>query len=127
MSAAAGTSMLNYNSKRQPALSATMERVKIPPQNGTIFEMGSTIDIRLPNMPHGNFLDFHNSYLKLNIQTVKTVNVTAVVADATADPPVLAVAAEDNVLYLPPNGVYGGLIQRIEIQLSMLNIFNTDH
>ena len=115
MSAAAGTSMLNYNSKRQPALSATMERVKIPPQNGTIFEMGSTIDIRLPNMPHGNFLDFHNSYLKLNIQTVKTVNKALVAANPGVDPPVLAQAAEENVLYLPPNGVYGGLIQRIEI------------
>ena len=115
MSAAAGTSMLNYNSKRQPALSATMERVKIPPQNGTIFEMGSTIDIRLPNMPHGNFLDFHNSYLKLNIQTVKTINVAAVVAQPDAEVPVVGVAGEENVLYLPPNGVYGGLIQRIEI------------
>jgi hypothetical protein len=96
MSAAAGTSMLNYNSKRQPALSATMERVKIPPQNGTSFEMGSTIDLRLPNMPHGNFLDMHNSYLKLNIRVAKA-------ADA------------NNVLFLPQHGVYGGLIQRVEI------------
>ena len=119
MSAAAGTSMLNYNSKRQPALSATMERVKIPPQNGTIFAMGSTIDIRLPNMPHGNFLDFHNSYLKLNIET--SVSVTGVVAqtlnsdgsEATAKVPAKVEAADR--LFLPQNGVYGGLIQRVEI------------
>ena len=117
MSAAAGTSMLNYNSKRQPALSATMERVKIPPQNGTIFEMGSTIDIRLPNMPHGNFLDFHNSYLKLNIET--SCSVTGAVAGSGSGD--TAIAAQDakveavNKLFLPQNGVYGGLMQRVEI------------
>jgi hypothetical protein len=43
------------------------------------------------------------------------VNVTAVVAQPNANPPVVGVAGEENVLYLPPNGVYGGLIQRIEI------------
>ena len=102
--------MLNYNSKRQPALSATMERVKIPPQNGTIFAMGSTIDIRLPNMPHGNFLDFHNSYLKLNIET--SCSVTGATSGEGALPANVAAA---NKLYLPQNGVYGGLIQRVEI------------
>ena len=141
MSAAAGTSMLNYNSKRQPALSATMERVKIPPQNGTIFAMGSTIDIRLPNMPHGNFLDFHNSYLKLNIET--SVSVTGVQpqtlneagAEVSAKVPANVAAADR--LFLPQNGVYGGLIQRVEIisaaqTISVLdeyskltNLFNT--
>ena len=75
MSAAAGTSMLNYNSKRVPSLSASTTRVKIPPQNGTTFPIsssgGTTIDIRLPNMPLGNFLDSHNSYLKVNLETSK--------------------------------------------------------
>jgi len=101
MSATAATSMLNYNDHRQKAMSASYERVKVPPQNGTVFEMGNTIDIRLPNMPMGSFLDFHNSYLKLNIETVK--------ADGGGTP----AAADD--LWLPRNGVYGGLIQRVEI------------
>ena len=102
MSATAATSMLNYNDHRQKAMSASYERVKVPPQNGTVFEMGNTIDIRLPNMPMGSFLDFHNSYLKLNIETVKPLPDNGVPR-----------IADD--LYLPRNGVYGGLIQRVEI------------
>ena len=104
MSATAATSMLNYNDHRQKAMSASYERVKVPPQNGTVFEMGNTIDIRLPNMPMGSFLDFHNSYIKLNIETVKEgVNAGGLGPFATDD------------LWLPRNGVYGGLIQRVEI------------
>jgi hypothetical protein len=112
MSTTAATSMLNYANKRTKAMSATTERVKVPPQNGTSFQLQSTIDLRMPNMPKGSFLDMHNSYIKLNIRTEKHVG-----ADAGAGDPAIAanpVSRESDEVFLTQNGVFA-LIERIEI------------
>ena len=103
MATTAGTSMLNYNDKRQKAMSASYERVKIAPVNGNTFSLSNSIDFKIPNMNKGNFLDFHHTYFKVNIAT-----------DKASD------AAIHNI-YLPRNGVYN-IFDRIEIITSSQTI-----
>lgn len=100
MSVATGTKELNFANKREKSISATSERIEVPSNNGTTFDLGQTIDIRLPSgMARGNYLDFQNSYVKLSISATR---------DADSD---------NNATSLPRNGIYN-LIEKVEIMSS---------
>lgn len=96
MSVAAATKELNFNSRRQQAVSASMERLSLPPNNGSKFSNSQVIDLRLPSgMAKGHFLDMQNSYVKLTI-------------NATTE------NAGTDKIHLPRNGIYN-LIQKVEV------------
>jgi hypothetical protein len=97
MSVAVATKELNFASKREKAVSASAERIEVPPQNGSSFSLSQTIDLRLPSgMARGHYLDMQNSYVKLAISCNR------------------AVASDANDVHLPRNGIYN-LIQKVEI------------
>lgn len=97
MSVAVATKELNFTSKREKAVSASAERIEVPPQNGSSFSLGQTIDLRLPSgMARGHYLDFQNSYVKLAISVTRAVDNV------------------NNDVKLPRNGIYN-LIQKVEI------------
>jgi len=98
MSVAVATKELNFASKREKAVSASSERIEVPPQNGSSFSLGQTIDLRIPSsMPRGTYLDTQNSYVKL------AINYTRASTTGTT-----------TELNLPRNGIYN-LIQKVEI------------
>lgn len=97
MSVAVATKELNFASKREKAVSASAERIEVPPQNGSSFSLGQTIDLRLPSgMARGHYLDFQNSYVKMAIKCERA-------ADSV-----------NNDVWLTRNGIYS-LIQKVEI------------
>ena len=103
MSAAVGTKELNFNSKRERAISASSSRIEQPCSNGSDFTCGQVVDIRLPSgMARGNYLNFVDSYIKMNIAATATAHAT-------------------KQIYLPRNGVYN-LIQKVEILTSSSTI-----
>ena len=102
MSAAVGTKELNFQDRRERAISASASRVEVPCSNGNSFDPGQTIDIRLPSgMARGNYLNFVDSYVKMSLSVTKSEN--------------------DDKLFLPRNGVYN-LIQKVEILTSSSTI-----
>lgn len=97
MSVAVATKELNFASKREKAVSASSERIEVPPQNGSSFSLGQTIDLRIPSgMSRGHYLDFQNSYVKLAISVTRGAD------------------SDNNKVGLPRNGIYN-LIQKVEI------------
>lgn len=97
MAETVATKELNFSPSagRQQSVSASSERVEIPPQNGSSFALSQTIDLRLPSgMAKGSYIDFHNSYVKLSLS-------------ATTLNPAVAIS-------LPRNGIYN-IIQKVEI------------
>lgn len=74
MAETVATKELNFSPSagRQQSVSASAERIEVPPQNGSSFTIsansGQTIDLRLPSgMAKGHYLDFHNSYVKMSL------------------------------------------------------------
>lgn len=74
MAETVATKELNFSPSagRQQSVSASAERIEVPPQNGSSFTIsansGQTIDLRLPSgMQKGTYLDFHNSYVKMSL------------------------------------------------------------
>lgn len=74
MAETVATKELNFSASagRQQSVSASAERIEIPPNNGSSFSIlansGQTIDLRLPSgMAKGHYIDYHNSYIKLSL------------------------------------------------------------
>ena len=98
MAAEVATKELNFapSARRQKGISASMERIEVPPNNGNQFSPGQVIDIKLPSgMAKGHFLDFQNSYVKLSITATNTT-------------------ANTQAIHLARNGIYN-VIQKLEI------------
>lgn len=95
---------LNFASKREQAISASSSRLEIPSANGQAFAPTQTIDIKLPSgMTRGTYLDFENSYVKLQIQALR------------------AGAGDTYKLNLPRNGIHN-IISKVEILSSSSTI-----
>lgn len=104
MAETVATKELNFSPSagRQQSVSASAERIEIPPQNGSSFTIsansGQTIDLRLPSsMAKGHYLDFHNSYIKMSLNVPRGAT-----DDATTQ------------CQLSRNGIHT-LIQKVEI------------
>lgn len=60
--------LLNYNDKAMRGVSSRSYRVKQSPSNGSVFTMGSTINIDLPANQANSFFDFGSSYFRVNLK-----------------------------------------------------------
>jgi len=97
MAETVATKELNFSPSagRQQSVSASAERIEVPPQNGSSFALGQSIDLRLPSgMSKGHYIDFHNSYVKMSLNVQNPVG--------------------DVEIALPRNGIYN-IIQKVEI------------
>ena len=101
MAETVATKELNFSPSagRQQSVSASAERIEVPPQNGSSFNLQQTIDLRLPSgMAKGHYIDMHNSYVKMTLKVTR-----GIAGSATADE-----------LKLARNGIYN-IIQKVEI------------
>lgn len=68
--------LLNYNDKAMRGVSSRSYRVKQSPTNGSVFTMGSTINLDLPGNMQNSFFDFGSSYLRVNLKNGDATTIT---------------------------------------------------
>ena len=71
--AGAFSSMLSYRDHKKRSAGGGIERVILPSVNGSVFQLGQSIDITIPGNTNG-FMDTHSSYLKFKINYNRTAN-----------------------------------------------------